>query len=561
MSNCIPCKPANTDPRFSTGNCAIDDPGSGNGNQPEQGGLPCVVRPNGRLCPDTTLCSPWDLTKADEITCLTEDFIEEQLNISGANVNVHKLLGVHEQGILQDLTNNGLAISSGDLANNPAINAFDEFITEWRSSHTGSNVTANAFIGYDFGPFKLANGRDRYGVDTFINRDISTIRIMQGCESKNRATKIRVERSSDGVKWYGVAVLNVQDCDGLVTLNFRRTVPSRWWRIRPVEFNGGNSDYWAVRELQFIEYEATSINNIEDPIFLENRNRDYDEFAITLKAQYTPSDRQTVVSRFAVDMGLDDYSFDFSFRQIVSRLGRPFVIGDIIELPSETQYSASLRPIKKYLEVTDVSWSANGFGPNWVPTIQKISAKPVMASQETQDIFGKLTADVDSSGLFDINDGLDGKAYQDYHDISQTLKADALTQVPAKGIDLGDIAKLSDELLAYSDAHPNMNLRKNDRPKSIFGIDALPPNGLPYTEGDDFPAKPKDGDYHRLTYTRIGSTIPARLHRYSDAKKRWIYLQKDMKQAVNSSKQPTDSYLNESSSKTPIDKIKDEFSK
>lgn len=560
MSNCVPCNVGNTDPLLSTGNCVPSDGGTA-GTTPVESGVACVVGPNGRLCPDTTTCSPWDLTKQDETTCLIETFIEEQLNIAGATVNVHKLLGVHEQGLLQDLTNNGFAISSGDLANNPAINAFDQFVTEWRSVQTGSNVVASAYIGYDFGPFRLDNGRLRYGVETFVNKDISTIRIMQGCESKNRATKIRVERSLDGEKWYGVAVVNVQDCDGLVTVNFKRTVPSRWWRIRPVQFNGGSSEHWAVRELQFIDYEATSISNIEDRIFLENRNRDYDEFATVLKAQYSPADRQTLISRFAMDAGLDDYSFDFSFRQVVNRLGRPFVIGDILEVPSETQYSPSLRPIKKYLEVTDVSWSASSFGPTWVPTMQKVSARPVMASQETQDIMGKLTPDIDSTGLFDINDGLDGKKYQDYHDISQTIKSDALTQVPAKGVDYGDIAKLSDELLAYSDARPNMNLRKNDRPNTIFGIDAMPPNGLPYTEGDAFPKTPKDGDYHRLTYTAIGSTIPARLHRFSSAKNRWIFLQKDRKQAVNSSKQPTDSYLKDSSTKTPIDRIDDEFRK
>ena len=145
MSNCIPCNIQNTDPLLSTGNCKT---ASGTlENMPENSGVRCVVGPNGRLCPETTTCSPWDITQDDPTTCLTETFIEEQLNISGAVVNVHKLLGVHEQGLLQDLTNNGQAISSGDLGNNPAINAFDQYITEWRSSDTGSNVVANAFIG------------------------------------------------------------------------------------------------------------------------------------------------------------------------------------------------------------------------------------------------------------------------------------------------------------------------------------------------------------------------------------------------------------------------------
>ncbi len=556
MNDCKPCQISN-DPLYSAGNCV--DTGTNQPSKPADGGKSCTSRVGVGICPTVNLCSPWDITAMSDVNCLAESAIEEQLNIAGAQINVHKLLGVHEQGLLDDLTNNGFAISSGDLPGNPAINAFDQFITEWRSAQTGTDVVAKTYIGYDFGPLRLDNGRERYTDTTFIHRDVSTLRIKQGCDSKNRATKIRVERSPDGEKWFGVAIIDLQDCDGLLTYNFRKTVPSRWWRIRPLQFNGGQNDYWSIQALQFADYEITSEENIQDRIFLENRDRDYSEAPLKLKAQYSPFDKSLAAGKFGFEFFSEDYELKFSFRQVVRTLGRPFIIGDILELPSETQFNTRLSPIKKYLEVTDVGWDSQSFTAAWVPTMQRVVAKPVVASQETQDIMGKLTKTVDSSGLFDIDDGNSGKKYQDYHDISQTIKADALTQVPQKGIDVGDLAVISPELKQFSDGKPDMNLEKLSRYHSIYTQDALPPNGLPYTQGDTFPSNPKDGDFHRLTYDTISPNIPARLHVYSAAKSRWLFVQSDVKKSINAVKPRLQDFLNPKNRKrVNIDDIKKE---
>lgn len=551
------CKPCNAqNPIENTGDCDTTTPTV----TPTAGA--CTTDANGQVCPTVTQCSPWDLTEGPE-DCLMADYITEQLNIAGTTLKVYKLLGVHEQGLLQDVTGLGEAISSGSFGNNPASNAFDKYITEWRSSHTGAAVVSNAYIGYDFGPIRLDNGRLRYGIDTAIMKDISTIKIMQGCDAKNRATKVRVERSEDGKKWYGVSLLTVQDCDGILTLNFKRTVPSRYWRIRPITFNGGVGDWWAVRVLQMIEYEATAIQNIQDKVLLENRDRDYQEFPVDIKATYTPQENASIFERWGQNQMGDTFIFEMSFKQIVQRLGRPMVIGDIIMAPSERQYSATMRPIDKYLEVTDVFWAANGFTPMWTPTLQKVTAKPVLASQETQDVMGKLTADVDNSGLFDMNDGNDGKKYQDYMDVNDTIRSEYKKNVPEKGIDYANSPVISQELLDYAADHPNMNIEKLSRKRLLAGVDALPPNGLPYTQGDAFPTSPANNDYHRLTYVNIGTGIPARLYKYSTAKGRWMYLETDKKATRNDHRPFLHEYVTTdgSSTHTPLDQIDDSLPK
>jgi hypothetical protein len=478
--------------------------------------------------------------------CIISSAIEESINIGGAILNVHKLLGVHEQDSTQDVSGLGTAISGGDMPNFPASNAFDKHITEWRSRQTGRDVTASAYIGYDFGPIKLSNGRLRYGIDTFIKHDIAGFRIKQGCEAKNRATKVRVERSNDGEKWYGVGILNVKDCEGMVDVKFSKSVPSRYWRLRPVAFNGGTSDYWSVQAVQLIEQEATSLSNIQDKIFMENRDRDYNEFAIRMKCAYTPVDVVANQMKFGF-MGEEQYIIEVSFAQTVAKLGRPFVIGDIIQLPSETQYTPAMQPRLKYLEIIDVAWSTNGYTPTWVPTMQRLIAKQAYASQETQDIFGKFTKNVDSSGLWDNDDGSATK-YQDHSTITQAIKAEANTAVPQDGTDYADAAVLPDELLKK---HPSLS--KLSRRRHPHGVDAMPPNGAPYTEGDDFPDKPKNGDYHRLSYTRVGKNIPVALYRYSTAKKQWIFMERDHRHRLRNTNSLLEEFKTGNYTGTPVD--------
>jgi F5/8 type C domain. len=527
--DCVSCQVVDDNPL--TQPCADDDTGS-NPTVPTAPPACDTAKVPGLNCPTTNACDYWELVNSPE-ACIISDYIEENIVIGGAILNVHKLLGVYEQDSLQDVTGLGEPISGGDHPNFPSTNAFDAHITEWRSAQTGSDVVTSAYIGYDFGPIKLNNGRMRYGIDTFIKHDISTIRIKQGCDAENRVTKVRVERSQNGEQWFGVKILNVQDCDGMVTLTFNKTVPSRYWRIRPLAFNGGNADSWIVQGVQLVEREETNVSNIQDKIFLENRDRQYNQFPIRMKCAYTPIDVQANASKYGFMME-DVYILEVPFSMTVAKLGRPFVIGDIVQLPSETQYTPTLQARLKYLEVLDVAWSTNGYTPTWVPTLQRLIAKPALSSQETKDIFGKMTKNIDNSGLWDNDDGNNTKI-QDLSDITQTIKAKANTMVPQDGTDFATAPELSDEFLEYGRKN-GLNVDKFNRRGHPHGQDAMPPNGHTYTQADTFPVAPKNGEYHRLTYTHINKDLPARLYRYSTIKNSWIFLEMDNRHQLKNSK-------------------------
>lgn len=488
-------------------------------------------------------CKPWDISEQESQNVFTDGLIQESLSIAGAKVNVYKLLGVHEQGKLIDLVGSGNPLSGGNRIGFPSTQAFTTFKDEWQSLQTGSaGILASSFIGYDFGIVKIQNGRQRYGIDASIRHHITTIRIKQSSSPTSRVTKARIERSEDGKQWYGVAIVDIPNNDTLNTIHFKNSVPNRYWRLRPLVFTGSAGDSWGVQALELHDYEATHISNIQDKVFLENRDRDYHS-VISLKGFYDLLQPQTDLTRFGIDITASStYNIRVNFNACISTLGRPIVIGDIIELPSETQYTPDLKPIKRWLEVTDVTWDSSSYTPGWLPTMLAITAQPAIASQETQNIFGDLAKKVDSSGLFDNDDG-NHPMFQDYSEVDQTINQLAKTDVPERGSEGSNtVRQFSEEEIAA--ASKLTNLRKmNFNRTGLYVEDAMPQNGEPYTESSEFPLTPKDGDYHRLIYQGLAKDVPARLHRWSTVKGRWVYLETDRRAQYNNQKSVLDEYL------------------
>lgn len=496
-----------------------------------------------KQCQNEQFCSPFDIT-TDPTNCFIQSVVEEHLNIGAAPINVFKLLGIHEQGKLVDLTGNGTAISSGEYPDYPAMNVFMDNFDEWRSTQKGSLITSCGFIGYDFGPIRLDNGRLRYSVETEVRHHITTIKIQQGCESKNRVSRARVERSDDGQQWFGVAIINLPNTDKIEQISFRQSAPARYWRIRPIEFLGGPSDYWAVKRLELIDYAATDLSNIQNDFgILENRDRAYAKESIQLKGFYDLQEPLTDLTRFGIDMSsTQQYIIRIAFNAVVRALGRPIVIGDILELPSETQYTPELKPVKKYLEVTDVTWAAEGYTPGWKPTIQRITAMPILASQETMDIIGDINQSSNQNNFANLETPFPFN--MEGFTSSNVAQATADSLVPERGTDIANVRHFTEEEIAEAAKH-GINLAKfNFNPRGLYVEDGLPPNGEPYTEGPTWPENPKDGDYHRLTYD-TKYNIPPRLHKFSVAKNRWIFVEEDKRALYNTIKPTLQSLLND----------------
>lgn len=489
-------------------------------------------------------CRPWDLSQSSDAAWMDAQN-QEQVAIAGAQINVHKLLGVHEQTDLIDLTKNGSPLSGGDAPTYPIANIYQTTRSEWRSKQTGmSAITASCYVGYDFGTLKISTGRQRYGVDASIRHMITTIRIKQSTNPLQRVTKARMERSQDGTEWFGVAVVNLPDDDVLNTISLKHSVTNRYWRLRPLNFTGVECDSWGIQAFEMHDHSATDLANIQDLIFMENRDRDYTADAILLKGFYMLMSAQTELSRFGIEVPSATYNIKINFNATIAAIGRPVVIGDIIELPSETQYTPALVGVKKYLEVTDVTWDADTYTPGWQPLMLLVTAQPALATQETQDIFGKLSKSIDSSGLFDKDDG-NNSLWQDFTGVSEHISQTALTDVPQRGSEGSNtVREFTANEIATASANGYDHINKFGlNSKGLFVEDAIPSNNALYTEGPVYPTTPVDGAYHRLTYEGLAQTVPARLYRWSKTKDRWIYLETDRRQQYMNQKPVLNEYL------------------
>lgn len=508
-------------------------------------------KPNNRFpCQPKDPCAPWELSTSNDANIIDRYNAEHQ-KIGAADIYVYKLLGVHEQGLMVDLSGNGAPISGGTATGYYTSSAFfngDDPCNNskfWRSSQKGtSDILQHAYIGYNFGVPKLSNGRERYGVDVDIKQHITTIKLQQSSNPKRRSLSIRIERSDDGIKWFGVDIVTAPNNDQLNTISFRSSAPSRYWRLRPLQFTGDTTDFWEVQTLQLIDWAESNLYQTQDEYgWIENRDRDYSNTAIKIKGYYDLFDKDSELMQIGFVLNGGMFYITANFTDIVNRIGRPIVIGDILELPSETQYDPNMNPIKKYLEVTDVGWSTEGYTPGWKPLMVRIVAEPMIAKQETMDIIGDLVGAIDQSGLFTV----DNSKYSNIENTGEIVREKASMDVPLRGADSSEIREiLPEEAEPYIKMGVNVN-KLTVNSQGLYVEDAIPPNGASYTEGTSFPTNPIDKQYHRMIYVGMADNIPARLYRYSTAKSRWIYIESDLRSKYNPQK-PTIQQLKNSES-------------
>lgn len=507
-----------------------------------------IVFPNGTTSATTSSAcdTPFQLS-LNRDSCILESYAAELAVIGGAELNVYKLLGIYEQGNMTDLTGFGTPLSSGDQPTFGAIHAFDLECREWRSLARGDDVTRVSYLGYDFGEVKLANGRNQYSVDSFVQKHITTLVIQQSENANHRVTKARIERSTDGKLWMGTAIITLPDDGNCNAISFKQSAAVRYWRIRPCTFNGGTNDYWTVRKLELMDYNVTAINNIQDEWgFMENRDREYALTPVTIKGTYELGDSPLDLTRLGLELP-NVTIFKIPFKSIVAKLGRPIVIGDIIEIPSQAEFSVNLVAIPEFVEVTDVTWASEGFTPGWQAMIVRVTGSPMMAKQETMDIVGDFVKEKlmgsEAPGFLET----DMATYSSLPFIANDrIVSAAKTLVQERGQDNQHMGIVEEEYIKAAN-ELNVDIQKITNPETngVYVRDGLPPEGLPYTESETLPdiSKAKDGQYVRIIYPG-NIDIPPRLFKFSLKKNKWVFLEQDERRRTDMNKTRASKFLN-----------------
>lgn len=474
----------------------------------------------------------------------------EALNIAAGPVNVFPLLGVNNQGSNIDMTGNGFPISSGTPSGYNALDAFNVNSASWRSIQQGADVVMTpAYLGYDFGTKKawekIGPPQERYQEPQAIRKQVRSFKIKQGDDPRNRAVQARVEASDDGLSWIRIDVVSLPDTGELTTVFIKQSAIYRMWRLVPTFFAGVAANMqWEVVQLQLLDVHSISIDDVQDPILLENRDRAYCRSSTFIKAQYDLLDVQTELAKFGINLP-KTYTFTVSFAQMVSALGRKIIVGDLLELPGEMQYDHHNMPVRQWLEVTDTSWATEGYTFDWRPQLYKFYAQPVLPSVEHREILGlpqqrsARTDDEFLSGNFQLN--------TQALDVLENVKQDSKDAVPQSG---GDPQDIQSGLHIYGDPQKSDN-------QGIYAEDAIPQNGQPYTIGDRLPEPSTlvDGAYHRQTYTYLPKSLqpPARLLKWGAERGRWQVVEINKRIQPESHKQTASKMLG-SPGRTDIDK-------
>ena len=267
---------------------------------------------------------------------------------------------------------------------------------------------------------------------------------------------------------------------------------------------------------------------IQDLLFLENRDRKYSSDIYTVRGIYNVQDADFNLSQFGMFLQNDTLFLTVHLNDIVERIGRKPMSGDVIEFPHmKEDYSLDQSipiALKRYYVVEDVNRAAEGFSQTWWPHLLRLKMKTLVDSQEFRDVIGDATTSGSVANYMStynrektINDQIVAQAEEDAPKAGFNYKQYYVAPIDERGNIRTDNVNTEDDR-ASSDQTVNAVI---DSPASShYGFyldgDGVAPNGYPAGFGISFPVSGVDkGDYFLRT-----DYLPNRLFRYDG--NRWI---------------------------------------
>jgi hypothetical protein len=275
------------------------------------------------------------------------------------------------------------------------------------------------------------------------------------------------------------------------------------------------------------DYLNDSAKNIQDLLFLENRDRKYDPDIYTLRSLYRMTDNDFDLTQFGLFLTGDTMFMVFHLNDMVNLIGRKIMVGDVMELPHLKDYYPLDEDIpaalKRYYVVQDATKASEGFAPTWYPHLWRVKVAPLVDSQEYKDILDIINVDTNGDGEGDTALGELLSTYDKLIAINDAVIERAAEDVPASGYDTSFIYTAP-----VTDGYPGdpLNSTPTAKVKGYLTGDALPPNGTNVAAGISFPNSAAEGDFFlRLDY------LPNRLFRFDGS--RWLKVEDNVRADLN----------------------------
>jgi hypothetical protein len=282
------------------------------------------------------------------------------------------------------------------------------------------------------------------------------------------------------------------------------------------------------------QYSGDSLNErtIQDLLFLENRDRKYDDDIYIIRGIYNVQDADFNLSQFGMFLQNDTLFLTVHLNDVVERLGRKPMSGDVIEFPHmKEDYSLDESipiALKRYYVVEDVNRAAEGFSQTWWPHLLRLKMKTLVDSQEFRDILGDATTEGSVANYMStfnrektISDQLVAQAEADAPKSGFNYKQYYVAPIDERGNIRTDNVNSEGQRVSSDDKTVNAVI---DTPASShYGFyldgDGVAPNGNPAGFGITFPTSNIDkGDYFLRT-----DFLPNRLFRYDG--NRWVKIE------------------------------------
>jgi len=274
-------------------------------------------------------------------------------------------------------------------------------------------------------------------------------------------------------------------------------------------------------------YNAVAETNIQDLLFLENRDRKYDDDIYVLRGVYTLQDIDYNLSQFGLFLSNDTIIMTVHITSSIKILGRKIIAGDVIELPhlrDEYGLNEFSTAIKKFYVVEEVTRAVEGFSPTWYPHLYRLKLKQIVDGQEYKDILNNsANEDVPEDGT--LRDLL--STFTKELEINTAVIQQAEADTPLSGYetrhfftltknDQGNVSIVTADFSSLDASTQNeladrvMQTPERDGYIGYLLGDGYPPNGEVFGIGIEFPNGSIEGDYYLRT-----DMFPNRLFRFN----------------------------------------------
>jgi hypothetical protein len=312
-------------------------------------------------------------------------------------------------------------------------------------------------------------------------------------------------------------------------------------------------------------YTSTTETQIQDLLFLENRDRKYDPDVYILRGVYNIQDTDFNLSQFGLFLQNDTVFISFHINDTVEKIGRKLMAGDVIELPhlkDDHALNDLSFALKRFYVIEEISRASEGFSVTWYPHLYRAKCKPLVDSQEYKEILDGVAGEGSNLTLRDVM-----STYEKEMQITQAVLDQAETDAPKSGYDTSryyhlqkdtegnaELVTVDSDLVAqYSADRGEPALDENGDPvldengdpvyagvnastlnqtmdgKYYDGYiteDGIPANGAPFSAGIAFPINPTLGQYClRKDY------LPNRLFRFNGT--RWTKIEDVARMTMN----------------------------